>query len=48
MSNLFQTIVIEGNSNSVDAEENNQPLLVKQTRTKNPFMVITKIELNKK
>lgn len=48
VSNLFQTIVIEGNSNNADADQNQQPILVKQTRTENPFMVITKIESNKK
>ena len=48
VSNLFQTIVIEGNSNNIEADANQQPIIVKQTRTGNPFMVITKIELNKK
>ena len=47
VSNLFQTIVVEGKDNKVDADENKQPVMVKQTRTENPFMVITKIELNK-
>ena len=47
VSNLFQTIVVEGKDDKVDADENKQPVMVKQTRTENPFMVITKIELNK-
>ena len=48
VSNLFQTIVIEGNNENADADKEKQPVVVKQTRTENPFMVITKIELNKK
>ena len=48
VSNLFQTIVVEGKDNTAEADDNNQALIVKQTRTENPFMVITKIEQNKK
>lgn len=47
VSNLLQTIVIEGNENKVEANPSKQPIVVKQTRTENPFVVITKIELNK-
>lgn len=48
VSNLFQTIVIEGYENKAETDDNQQAILVKQTRTENPFMVITKIEQNKK
>lgn len=48
VSNLFQTIVIEGSKDTAEADKNEQAVFVKQTRTENPFMVITKIELNKK
>ena len=48
VSNLFQAIVVEGNENNADSDKDQQPLLVKQTRTENPFLVITKIEVNKK
>ena len=44
VSNLLQTIVVEGNEESSDSK---QLIVVKQTRTENPFVVITKIELNK-
>jgi len=47
ISNLLQTIVIEDSENKVDGDKSNQPIIVKQTRTENPFVVITKIELNK-
>lgn len=48
ISNLFQTIIVEGNNEDAEADQEKQPLLVKQIRTENPFMVITKIESNKK
>lgn len=48
VTNLFQTLVIEDNENNVDTDITQQPVQVKQTRTENPFMIITKIELNKK
>jgi hypothetical protein len=48
VSNLLQAIVIEGNEDKVDSDVMQQPILVKQTRTENPYLVITKIELNKK
>ncbi|MBI9053424.1 MAG: hypothetical protein JEY96_06370 [Bacteroidales bacterium] len=48
VSNLLQAIVIEGNEDKVDSDIMQQPILVKQTRTENPYLVITKIELNKK
>ena len=47
VSNLLQAIVVEDNENKAEAEKNKQPIKVKQTRTENPFVVITKIELNK-
>ena len=48
VSNLFQAIVVEDNETKADSDEMKQPILVKQTRTENPFVVITKIESNKK
>lgn len=48
VANLLQAIVVEGNENNADSDKDQQPLLVKQTRTKNEFLVITKIEVNKK
>lgn len=48
VSNLFQAIVIEDNKSNAETDESKQPVIVKQTRTENPFIVITKIELNKK
>lgn len=48
VSNLFQAIVVEDNENRAETDKNTQAIIVKQTRTENPFVVITKIELNKK
>lgn len=48
VSNLLQAIVVGDNENKAETDALKQPVLVKQTRTKNPFLVITKIELNKK
>ncbi len=48
VSNLFQTIVVADNENKADTDNTQQPILVKQSRTENSFMVITKIESNKK
>ena len=48
ISNLFQTIVIEDNENKAETDITKQPILVRQTRTGNSFIVITKIEANKK
>lgn len=48
VANLLQVIVVEGNENNADSDKDHQPLLVKQKRTENPFLVITKIEANKK
>lgn len=48
VSNLFQAIVVEDNENKAETDHNTQPVVVKQTRTENPFVVITKIESNKK
>lgn len=47
VSNLLQAIVVEDNENKVGEDQGKQPIRVKQTRTENPFVVITKIELNK-
>ena len=47
VSNLLQTIVIEGNENKLEEDQSKQPIIIKQTRTENPFVVITKIELSK-
>ena len=48
VANLLQAIVVEDNENEAESDITKQPVLVKQTRTDNPFLVITKIELNKK
>jgi hypothetical protein len=48
VSNLFQAIIVEDNENRAETDASKQPILVKQTRTENPFVVITKIEVNKK
>jgi len=48
VSNLFQAIVVEDNEKKAESDELKQPIIVKQTRTDNPFVVITKIESNKK
>jgi hypothetical protein len=48
VSNLFQAIVVEDNEEKAESDKLKQPILVKQTRTDNPFVVITKIESNKK
>lgn len=47
VSNLLQAIVVDDNENKAETNREKQPILVKQSRTKNPFLVITKIELNK-
>ncbi|PLX10582.1 MAG: hypothetical protein C0597_16565 [Marinilabiliales bacterium] len=47
VSNLLQAIVVEDNEKKADSDKSKQPIIVKQTRTENPFVVITKIELNK-
>lgn len=47
VSNLLQTIVVGDEDNKLDIEEGKQPVTVKQTSTENPFLVITKIALNK-
>ena len=48
VSNLLQAIVVEDNEDKAESDVMEQPIIVKQTRTENPFLVITKIELNKK
>jgi len=48
VSNLLQALVVEDNEDKPESEKNEQSVIVKQTRTENPFVVITKIELNKK
>jgi hypothetical protein len=47
VSNLLQTIVVEDNESKAESDQSKQLIEVKQTRTENPFVVITKIELNK-
>ncbi len=47
VSNLFQALVIDGNNDDI-TDENLNPVLLRQTKTKNSLVVITKIELNKK
>jgi len=47
VSNLLQAFVVEDNEKNADSDKTKQPIVVKQTRTENPFVVITKIELNK-
>lgn len=47
VSNLLQTIVVEEEKQKTDKESEKRQIDVKQTRTKNPFLVITKIEINK-
>ncbi len=46
VSNLLQTIVI-GDEHRLEVDEGKQPINVKQSRTENPFLIITKIALNK-
>ena len=48
VSNLLQAIVVEDNDEKLISEQGKQPVVVKQTRTENPFVVITKIELKNK
>lgn len=48
VSNLFQALVVEDNENNAESDITKQAILIKQTRTENPFVVITKIEVNKK
>lgn len=47
VSNLLQTIVVGEEEQKAHKESKKHQIEVKQTRTKNPFLVITKIELNK-
>ena len=47
VSNLFQAIIVEDNEQKLESEKGTQAIVVKQTRTENPFVVITKIEQNK-
>jgi hypothetical protein len=39
--------VLGSEDQKLSTEETNNQVAVKQTRTENPFLVITKIELNK-
>lgn len=48
VSNLFQAVVVEDNENKAETELDKQPIIVKQIKTDNPNLVITKIEVNKK
>jgi len=48
VSNLLQAIVVEANEDKPESEKEEQSVIVKQTRTENPFVVITKIELSRK
>ncbi|MDX9696417.1 MAG: hypothetical protein RBT49_11565 [Bacteroidales bacterium] len=48
VSNLFQVITVDGrDSDSKDGKSNESKFRVKQTKTQNPSLVITKFELNK-
>ena len=48
VSNLFQVITINGRDNETkDGLNNEKRISLRQTKTKNPYLVITKFELNK-
>ena len=48
VSNLFQVITVDGrDSDSKDGKSHESKFRVKQTKTQNPSLVITKFELNK-
>ncbi|MFP4023361.1 MAG: hypothetical protein ACLFVR_02455 [Thiohalospira sp.] len=48
IANLLQIITLDEQENMPDAEENKSKSMVKQTKTENPFVVITKFEANQK
>ena len=47
VSNLLQAIVVDDNENKPGEDNEKQLVNIKQSRTENPFLVITKIEINK-
>ena len=48
VANLLQIITLDEKENSSTIEENGAQSIVKQTKTENPFVVITKFEMNQK
>lgn len=47
-ANLLQIITLDEKENLSNIEENKAQSIVKQTKTENPFVVITKFEMNQK
>lgn len=48
VANLLQIITLDDQENAPDSAENKSKSIVKQTKTQNPFVVITKFEVNQK
>ncbi|MFO7828227.1 MAG: hypothetical protein R6V23_06385 [Bacteroidales bacterium] len=48
VANLLQIITLDEKENLSNNEENQTQSIVKQTKTENPFVVITKFEMNQK